>query len=126
MIFSAEAIGEARQVQFLPANDGAQDIADQFQVFGRKRLEQRQRVLGFFQQAVFPPGEPCWCASPPSSTGRKVWPKIRSRSWRSASRRCASGTISVSATGVRRAREQVGEADLRAHTRRQYPQRQVK
>ena len=113
------------QIQFLSAGDGRENFANQFQIRRRKRLEQRQAVLDLFQQQFFGgqtllPGqfakiEPrgILAENPFAEFLQRVEPLRERDEFRVGD-------------GVGGAREQVGEADLRAHRRRQHAQRQVK
>ena len=115
MMFSADAPANRAQIQFLPAGDGVEHVADQFQVGGRKFLQQRQAVLDLFQQQTLRRAKPAAWPSSPKFSGavdlaqnpfaqllQRVEPLLQRDDFRVGD-------------GVGRAREQVGEADLRAH-----------
>jgi len=116
---------EPAQIQLLPARDGRQHFADQIQIRRRKGLEQHQAVLDFFQQRALGgrtlrPGEfaeiqrrGILAENPFAKHLQRVEPLREREDFRVGD-------------GVGRAREQIGEADLRADARRQHAQRQIK
>ena len=123
--FSGGRPGEPAQIQFLSARDGVEDGADQLLVGGRKGLQQREAVLDFFQQQLF--GGRTLMLRQPAEIQRRGGRTLNAfaQSFERVEPLFQRDEFGVG-DGVGRAREQIGEADLRAHGGRQHAQRQIK